>query len=538
MVVTAQHLATRVGVSILKRGGNAIDAAVAVGYALAVVHPCCGNLGGGGFMTLHLADGRNLFLNFRERAPLTATANMYLKPDGSVDHHESLYTYKAVGVPGTVMGLDTALKRYGTMKLAQVIAPAIQLAETGYVLEPGDAADFKAAGQKLENEPAARKKFLIDGHLPRTGNRLRQPELAHTLKLIASQGSKAFYDGPIARDIVKASKANGGLLSLKDFSEYRVQWLPPIECHYRGYTIISAPPPSSGGVTLCEMLNILSGWPEFPHYAFHSVAAVHYLVETMRFAYADRNTDLGDPDFVTNPIQRLLSDKHAKWIRKQIPQWRAVPSAKVHSGRVQASNEGMHTTQYSIVDSQGNAVSVTYTLNSWFGTGLVAPGTGFLLNNEMNDFTAKPGVPNQYGLVQGKANAIAGGKRPLSSMTPTIVLNKEGDVFMVTGSPGGSTIINTTMETILNVIDRGMNVKQAVDAPRIHQQWLPDVVYLEPHALKPEVKRKLEKLGYMFRTGFGPETHWGAAEAIVVLPDGTLTGANDRRRPAGLAQGY
>lgn len=538
MVVTAQHLATRVGVSILKQGGNAVDAAVAVGYALAVVHPCCGNLGGGGFMTLHLADGRNLFLNFRERAPLAATADMYLKPDGAVNHHESLYTYKAVGVPGTVMGLDTALKRYGTMKLARVMAPAIHLAEKGYVLEPGDAHQFAAAGKKLETNPAARKKFLIDGHLPRAGNRLKQPELAHTLQLIAKEGTKAFYEGPIARDIVKASQANGGLLSMKDFSRYRVEWLPPIKCHYRGYTIISAPPPSSGGITLCEMLNVLSGWPRFPHYAFHSVAAVHYLVETMRFAYADRNTDLGDPDFVANPVKRLLSDKHAKWVRKQIPKWRAVPSSQVKGGRVKASKEGMHTTQYSIVDSQGNAVSVTYTLNSWFGTGLVAPGTGFLLNNEMNDFTAKPGVPNQYGLVQGKANAIAGGKRPLSSMTPTIVLDKKGNVFMVTGTPGGSTIINTTMETILNVIDRGMNVKQAVDAPRIHQQWLPDTVYIEPHALKPEVKRKLEKLGYTFRTGFGPETHWGAAEAIVVLPDGILTGANDRRRPAGLAEGY
>lgn len=534
MVVSAQHLATRVGVSILKQGGNAIDAAVAVGYALAVVHPCCGNLGGGGFMTLHLADGRNLFLNFRETAPLKATADMYLKPDGSVDHRESLYTYKAVGVPGTVMGLDTALQRYGTMKRAAVMAPAIRLAQQGYVLTPGDAAIFAEAGKKLESNAPARKQFLIDGHLPRAGERLKQPELARTLQMISKEGPKAFYDGPIADDIVKASEANGGLLTRKDFSDYRAEWLPVITCTYQGYTIVSAPPPSSGGVTLCEMLNILSGWPGFPHYAFHSVASVHYLVETMRFAYADRNTNLGDPDFVNNPVQRLLSDKHAEWIRKQIPAWHAVPSSEVHGGTVDVTKEGRHTTQYSIVDSEGNAVSVTYTINSLFGTGLVAAGTGFLLNNEMNDFTAKPGVPNQFGLVQGKANAIAGGKRPLSSMTPTIVLDKGGNVFMVTGSPGGSTIINTTMETILNVIDRGMNVKQAVDAPRIHQQWLPDIVYLEPGALKPAVKRKLEKLGYHFET----RSHWGAAEAIVVMPDGLLTGGNDRRRPAGLAAGY
>ena len=534
MVVTAQHLATKVGVRILKEGGNAVDAAVAVGYALAVVHPCCGNLGGGGFMTLHLADGRNLFLNFRERAPLAATANMYLNPDGSVNHRESLRTYKAVGVPGTVLGLDTALDRYGTMKRAQVMAPAIRLAEQGYVLEPGDAAIFAHAGKKLEHDAAARKQFLIDGHLPRAGERLRQPRLARTLKLIASKGSSAFYDGPIAKAIVKASKANGGLLTLEDFARYRVEWLPPIECKYRGYTIVSAPPPSSGGVTLCEMLNILSGWPKFPHYAFHSVHAVHDMVEAMRFAYADRNTNLGDPDFVNNPVHRLLSAKHAAWIRSQIPPLHAVPSSKVHGGAVNISHEGRHTTQFSIVDSAGNAVSVTYTINSLYGTGIVAPGTGFLLNNEMNDFTAKPGVPNQFGLVQGKANAIAGGKRPLSSMTPTIVLNKAGNVFMVTGSPGGSTIINTTMETILNVIDRGMNVKQAVDEPRIHQQWLPDVVFVEPHALKPDVKARLEKLGYRFKT----IAHWGAAEAIVVEPDGLLTGGNDRRRPAGLAEGY
>lgn len=533
MVVTAQHLATRVGVKILKEGGNAVDAAVAVGYALAVVHPCCGNLGGGGFMTLHLADGRNLFLNFRERAPLAATANMYLNPNGTVNHAESLRSYKAVGVPGTVMGLDTALKRFGTMPRAKVMAPAIRLAEKGYLLEPGDAAIFAHAGKKLEANSTARRQFLINGHLPRAGERLRQPELAHTLELISEKGNAAFYAGPIAQAIVKASQKHGGLLSLKDFEQYSVEWLPTIQCNYRGYTIESAPPPSSGGITLCEMLNILSGWPKFAGYRFHSVPAVHDLVEAMRFAYADRNTDLGDPDFVNNPIQRLLSEKHAAWIRAQIPADKAVPSTAVHGGSVKVTPEGRHTTQYSIVDGKGNAVSVTYTLNSLFGTGLMAPGTGFLLNNEMNDFTSKPGVPNQFGLVQGKANAIAGGKRPLSSMTPTIVL-KNGNVFMVTGSPGGSTIINTTMETILNVIDRGMNVQQAVDAPRIHQQWLPDVVYLEPGALSPKVQKALEKMGYRFKT----LKHWGAAEAIVVLPDGMLTGGNDRWRPAGLAAGY
>jgi len=531
MVVTAQHLATRVGVDVLRRGGNAVDAAVAVGYALAVVHPCCGNIGGGGFMTLHLANGKNLFLNFRERAPLAATADMYLGPDGRVDHSKSLWSYQAVGVPGTVMGLDAALRRYGTMSRAEVMAPAIRLAKQGYVLEPGDAKIFAHGKKRFQRDAAAARIFMPGGHVPGAGARLRQPQLAKTLELIAREGDRAFYDGPIAKKIVAASKAHGGLLTMKDFRRYSVEWMRPVTCSYRGYRIVSAPPPSSGGATLCEMLNVLSGWPQFPGYAFHSVRSVHDMVEAMRFAYADRNTFLGDPDFVHNPLRRLLSPQHAAWIRAQIPADRAVPSSRVHGSL--AAHEGRHTTQYSIVDGQGNAVSVTYTLNSWFGTGLVAPGTGILLNNEMNDFTAKPGVPNQFGLVQGKVNAIAPGKRPLSSMTPTIVLHG-GRAFMVTGSPGGSTIINTTMETILNVVDRGMNVQQSVDAPRIHQQWLPDKVFLEPHALAPGVEAALEKMGYRFKQA-GP---WGAAEAIVVTPSGVYEGANDRRRPAGLASGY
>ncbi len=531
MVVTAERLATEAGVQILREGGNAVDAAVAVGYAEAVVNPCCGNLGGGGFMTLHLANGKNLFLNFRERAPLAATAGMYLKANGKVNHRESLRSFKAVGVPGTVMGLDAALKRYGTMTRAEVMAPAIRLAQDGFVLAPGDAAIFAAGGGKLLRHPVARKQFTINGHLPRAGERLRQPVLAHTLEEIAKQGDRYFYDGPIAEAIVKESQADGGLFTMKDFEQYSVEWLQPIRCDYRGYTILSAAPPSSGGITLCEILNVLSGWKKFPGYAFHSVPAVHDMAEAMRFAFADRNSDLGDPDFVHDPIEKLLSAKHAAWIRAQIPADRAVPSSQVHGGRV--APEGKHTTHYSIVDAKGNAVAVTYTLNSWFGTGIMAPGTGFLLNNEMNDFTSKPGVPNQFGLVQGTANAIAPGKRPLSSMTPTIVL-RNGKVFMVTGSPGGSTIITTALQTIINVVDRGMNVAQAVDAPRIHQQWLPDVVYLEPHALTSKVKAALEKMGYRFKT----RHQWGAAEAIVVRPDGVLAGANDRRRPAGLAAGY
>lgn len=531
MVVSAQHLATRVGVNILREGGNAVDAAVAIGYALAVVQPCCGNLGGGGFMTIHLANGKNLFLNFREKAPLAASADMYLNPDGSVNRELSLRSFKAVGVPGTVMGLDTALAHYGSMRRAEVMEPAIRLASEGYVLAPADARIFAAVADKLKRHPVAFGLYSIDGHLARAGERLKQPALAKTLKLIAKHGSKAFYEGPIAEAIVKASKAKGGILTMEDFKRYTVEWRDPIMCAYRGYTIVSAAPPSSGGVTLCEMLNILSGWKGFPGYAFHSVQAVHDMAEAMRFAFADRNANLGDPGFVDNPIDKLLSPQHAAAIRARIPDDRAVPSVKVRGG--EAAREGRHTTHYSIVDAHGNAVAVTYTLNSWFGTGIAAPGTGFVLNNEMNDFTAKPGVPNQFGLVQGEANAIAPGKRPLSSMTPTIVL-KNGRVFMVTGSPGGPTIITTVLQTIINVVDRGMNVAQAVAARRIHQQWLPDAVFVEKGALAPKVKAALKKMGYRFEV----RDHWGAAEVIVVRPDGILAGANDPRRPAGLAAGY
>ncbi len=535
MVVTAQHLATRIGVDILRKGGNAIDAAVAIGYALAVVHPCCGNIGGGGFMTIHLANGKNLFLNFREKAPLRASHNMYLNRKGGLIPGKSLWTYEAVGVPGSVLGLDTALRKYGTMTRAQVMAPAIRLARDGYVLRPGDIKIMHWAYKYCAPHPDCDTAFFHDrdGKFYKPGDRLRQPTLAKTLELISRNGAKAFYDGPIAKKIVSDSNKRGGILSLKDFKDYTVEWEKPIRCNYRGYEVVSPPPPSSGGVTLCEILNVLSGYP-LSHRAFHSAQNVHDMVEAMRFAYADRNTFLGDPDFVHNPVAKLLSRKHAAWIRSQIKPDRATPSSEVHGSL--KPFEGTDTTQYSVIDSKGDAVSVTYTLNSLFGSGIMAPGTGFFLNNEMNDFSVKPGAPNQFGLVQGEANAVAPGKRPLSSMSPTIVLH-HGKVFMVTGSPGGSRIITITLETILNVVDHGMNMQEAVDAPRIHQQWLPPYVEVEPHALAPAVKSELEKMGYTFRT-MGP---WGAAEAILVkrLATGVLLeGANDDRRPAGLAAGY
>ncbi|HET7307993.1 MAG TPA: gamma-glutamyltransferase [Gammaproteobacteria bacterium] len=531
MVVTAQHLATQVGVDILKQGGNAIDAAVAVGYALAVVDPCCGNVGGGGFMLVRLANGKKAFLNFREKAPLAASADMYQNEQGKVVHGMSTKSWKGIGVPGTVMGLDTALKKYGTMSLKQVMAPAIKLAEKGFILVPGDVSILHTRSKTFAAQPNVASIFLNHGKPYQVGDRLVQKRLAHTLKLIAKNGTKAFYDGPIADALVKASQAHGGLFTKKDFEQYNVEWETPIHCDYRGYDVWSSPPPSSGGTTMCEILNIVSGYP-LPKFGFHSVDSVHYLAEAMRFSYADRNTKLGDPDFVHNPIDKLLSAKHAKAIRARIDPKKPTPSSELNGGMTLP--EGDDTTHFSVVDKHGNAVAVTYTINWYFGSGHIAGNTGFFLNNEMDDFTSKPGVPNSFGLVQGKANAIAPGKRPLSSMTPTIVTHN-GKLFMVTGSPGGSRIITITLESILNVIDYGMNVQQAIDAPRIHQQWLPELVEVEPHALKPEVKQVLEQRGYSFKTA-GP---WGAAEAIVVNPKtGLLEGASDPREAAGSAAGY
>lgn len=532
MVVTSQHLASQVGVNILKQGGNAVDAAVAVGYALAVVHPCCGNIGGGGFMLVHLKDGKNLFLNFREKAPLAASRDMYLDEQGNVIPDASTKSYQGVGVPGTVLGLDTALNKYGTLDRKTVMKPAIRLAEKGFTLTQGDIDILKHRTDDFQNEPNVASIFLKDGKPYAAGDSLVQKQLAQSLELIASDGPKAFYNGPIAKAVVKASKANDGLLSLKDFKDYNVTWETPVDCEYRGYTVYSSPPPSSGGTTICEILNVVNGYP-MAELGFHSADSVHYLVEAMRHAYVDRNTKLGDPAFIDNPLDKLLSADYAKNIRKQIDRENATPSREL--GPKSLLNEGNDTTHYSIVDKDGNAVAVTYTINYWFGTGKIAGDTGFFLNDEMDDFTSKPGVPNSYGLVQGEANAVAPGKRPLSSMSPTMVMGPDDKLFMVTGSPGGSRIITITLETILNVIDHGMDIQAAVDAPRIHHQWLPDTVYLEPFALSKDTRKTLEDRGYHFTD----DELWGAAEAILADPEtGMLKGANDDRRPAGEAVGY
>ncbi|MDX8482636.1 gamma-glutamyltransferase [Mesorhizobium sp. VK24D] len=541
MVVTAQHLATEVGVDVLKKGGNAVDAAVAVGYALAVVYPTAGNIGGGGFMTIRLKDGRSTFIDFRERAPLAATKTMYLDKDAKPIKGTSLDGYLAVGVPGSVAGFEMAREKYGTLSRQELMAPAIAYAKDGFVLNQGDAASFAGGAARLAKDPAAAAAFLKpDGKPYGVGEKLVQPDLAASLSAISEKGPDAFYKGPIADEIVKASGAKGGILANADFEQYAVRELKPVTCSYRGYEIISSPPPSSGGLIICEILNILEGYP-LSYLGAGSAETVHVMVEAMRHAYVDRNSALGDPDFVDNPVSKLLDKGYAKDIREKIDPFRAGVSKELMP---KGFGESKETTHYSIIDKDGNAVAVTYTLNGSFGAGVVAGGTGILLNNEMDDFTQKPGVPNLYGLVQGEANAIQPKKTPLSSMSPTIV-TRDGKPFMVIGSPGGSRIITITLEAIVNVIDHRMNIQEAIDAPRIHHQWLPDTVYVEPFGLSPDTERLLAGMGYHLDLG---DQTWGQAAGILVggksLPEiekgggASYNGAIDSRAASGEALGY
>ncbi|MDP9962602.1 gamma-glutamyltranspeptidase/glutathione hydrolase [Variovorax paradoxus] len=539
MVVSAQHLATKVGVDVLKRGGNAVDAAVAVGYALAVVYPAAGNLGGGGFMTVQLADGRKTFLDFREKAPLAATANMYLDKDGNVIKGLSTNGHLAVGVPGTVSGMEYAREKYGTMKRDQLIAPSIQLAEKGFALEQGDVDMLRTSTNDFKKDAVSGAIFLNKGEPFAVGQKLVQKDLAKTLRAVSAKGVDGFYKGWVGQAIVASSQAGKGIITQADLDQYKTRELAPVECDYRGYRVVSAPPPSSGGVIICEMLNILEGYP-LKDLGFRSAEAVHYQIEAMRHAYVDRNSYLGDPDFVKNPLDRLLDKGYAEKIRAAIDPKKAGVSKDIKPGV--APHEGSNTTHYSITDQQGNAVSVTYTLNDWFGAKVTADKTGVLLNNEMDDFTAKIGVPNMYGLVQGEANAIAPGKRPLSSMSPTIV-SKDGKPVFVVGTPGGSRIITAVLHTILNVVDYGMNVQEAVDSPRFHQQWLPDVTNVETFALSPDTRKILTDMGHNLGVP-QPANHLAAiivgAPSLGGKPVGAnrFYGANDPRRNTGLAAGY
>ncbi|MEX0424254.1 gamma-glutamyltransferase [Providencia rettgeri] len=552
MVVSSQHLASQIGADILKSGGNAIDAAVAVGYAQAVVNPCCGNIGGGGFMTIHLADGKDLFINFRETAPAAASADMYLDKDGKLIKDASLYGYLASGVPGTVKGLDYALEKYGTMSRQQVMAPAIKLAREGFTLTRADTDVLDTTTERFKQDPEVARIFLKpDGSAFQPGDLLVQTDLANTLEKIAQNGPSAFYEGEIPKIVEEASKKNGGILTAKDFADFTITDTAPVSCTYRGYQFISAPPPSSGGVTICQTLNILEGY-DLKEMGFNSADYIHTLTEAMRHAYMDRNTFLGDPEFVDNPTEKLLSKAYAEELRKEIKPNQATPSTQVQPGI--GPHEKPETTHYSVVDEKGNAVSTTYTINGRFGSVVIPPGTGFFLNDEMDDFTTKVGEKNLYGLVQGERNSIAPGKRPLSSMSPTIV-TKDGKVFLVLGSPGGSRIISITLQTALNIIDHGMPPQEAVNAPRIHHQWLPDEVYYEQRGVSKDTLVLLDKMGYQMVE----QTPWGAAELIMVaIPEGAgvsakssgndsavsgkvregfIYGSNDVRRPAGSAVG-
>ncbi|MFQ5953564.1 MAG: gamma-glutamyltransferase [Kiloniellales bacterium] len=531
MVATQEAVATRVGLDILERGGNAVDAAVAVGFALAVTLPRAGNIGGGGFMLVHDAKaGRTEAIDYREMAPAAATRDMYLGPDGEVDSRRSRFSYLSVGVPGTVAGMALALDRYGSMRLADVMAPAIRLAEQGIVVSADLAASLEARRQRFQRWPATMQVFFkADGSAYAAGERLVQQDLAWSLRQIAEHGPAAFYEGAIAERLTADMQSHGGLITLADLKTYRAVVRAPVEGSYRGYDIYSMPPPSSGGIHLLQILNILEGYP-IGLLGHNGAETIHLMAEAMKLAYADRSAHLGDPDFWPVPVAGLTSKAYAAALRSRIDLQRARPAVEIKPGQP-APYESGETTHYSVMDRAGNVVSNTYTINFGYGAGIVATGTGILLNNEMDDFSAKPGVPNAYGLIGGEANAIAPMKRPLSSMTPTIVM-KDGQPFLATGSPGGGRIITTTLQVIMNVIDHGMNVAAATAAPRVHHQWLPDRLRVE-RGLSPDTVRLLSAKGH----GVVVKNAMGSTQSIMRTADGFL-GASDPRRPGALTLGY
>lgn len=527
MVVSEHYLASKVGLDILRAGGNAIDAAVAVGYALAVVNPCCGNIGGGGFMTIHLANGKDISLNFREKAPLNANKNMFLDKDGHLIPGKTMKGYLSVATPGTVLGLDTALCKYGTLSRKKVMAPAIQLAKQGFVVSAYDQKLFNIEFNILRHQPNVAAIFLKNGKPYQPGERIVQNDLSHTLEQIAEYGPNVFYHGYIAKTIVNASQQHGGILTLADFENYSIEELNPIRCNYRGYTVVSSPPPSSGGIILCEMLNILENDP-IKKFDYRSPERTHLIIEAMRFGFHDRNSKFGDPHFVKIPIKKLISKKYANDINQKI----------IYASYSESENPFQHestqTTHYSVLDHLGNAVSVTYTLDALFGAKVIAGNTGFFLNNQMDDFTAKLNNPNRFGLVQSEKNDIQPGKQPLSSMTPTIIL-KDGKIVLVLGSPGGSRIITSVLQTILNVIDGKMSIKDAVNMPRFHYQNIPNVIDVEPNAISFLASKQLELNHNYHFVNLAP---WGAVESIYINPiDGTVSGGYDERRPNGAALG-
>ncbi|MBS0294034.1 MAG: gamma-glutamyltransferase [Proteobacteria bacterium] len=530
MVASEQELASQIGLNILKAGGNAVDAAVAMGFALAVALPNAGNIGGGGFMMVHDArTGKSVALDFREVAPSRATRDMYLDAQGKVIDGKSLYTHYAVGVPGTVAGMEHALKRWGTMPLAKVVAPAAALADKGFPVSETLAKILQQEQKNMGRWPATQAIFWKDGQPLKQGDMLVQKDLAQSLRLIGEQGAKAFYDGAIAQKIAAEMAPHANALSLQDLKNYKVAEREPVRGSYRGYQIVTMPPPSSGGAHLIQILNMMERWP-MNQWGANSAKSVHYMAESMKLAYADRAEYLGDPDFVKVPLKGLTSKRYADELAATIAPTQARAAKDIKPGKPQPY-ESDQTTHYSVVDKAGNAVAVTYTLNTNFGSGIVAKGTGIMLNNEMDDFSAKPGVANAYGLVGGDANAVAAGKRPLSSMTPTIVL-KDGKPWLVTGSPGGARIITTVLQTVVNTIDFGMNPAEAAATPRFHHQWTPDELRIEK-GFSADTLALLKQWGH----NVALKPSMGRTQTIQIR-DGMLYGASDPRNPDGQTLGY
>jgi len=531
MVVSESAYATKAGLDVLREGGNAVDAAVTVGFTMAVTYPRAGNLGGGGFMLIYLQGTKEtVAIDYREKAPLAARREMYIDKKGSVDEEKTLRSIIASGVPGTVAGLTLALDKYGTITLERALRPAISLAENGFPVDEEMIRSLTRAEERMKSSPESMKIFFMSGGRSYSaGEPLIQKDLAQSLREIAESGPDAFYKGDVAEKITGFMEENGGLITKGDLSSYKAIIRNPVRGTYRGYEIYSMPPPSSGGILLVEMLNMLENFP-LGSYGHNSARAIHLMAECMKLAYADRSEYLGDPDFVDVPVSRLTSKDYARKLSAKIDPERATPSERISPGGP-VPREGGNTTHFSVTDKWGNAVSNTYTLNFNYGSGITVPGTGILLNNEMDDFSITPGAPNAYGLTGGRLNALEPGKRMLSSMAPTIVL-RDGKPFLITGSPGGSLIITTVLQIITNVIDFGMNISEATNAVRVHHQWKPDELRIE-RGLSADTVNLLRRMGYNVVTG----DTMGIAESIVKT-GGYIYGAADPRRPGGLAEGY
>ena len=530
MVSSADSIATAVGIEMMKEGGNAIDAAVAMGFVLAVTYPQAGNLGGGGYYMIHLSNGENYAIDARETAPSHATRDMFLDSSGNVDNHKELIGGLSVGVPGNVDGLILAETKFGKLPLAKVMQPAIELAKNGFRVSYALADVLRRDEGRLSLYPTTMRYFSRDGRMYTAGEILVQKDLAAVLENIAKKGRNGFYEGKIPEMIAREDQETGGIITTKDVENYHAELKRPISVDYRGYDVLSMPPSSSGGICLAEELNILSNF-DLSQYGYGASESLHYEIEAMRRAFADRDKYLGDVDYVSVPTGRLLSKAYADSLAKEIDPFSATPSIEIYPDLIHPPHEGTHTTHYSVIDGAGNAVSVTTTLNSYFGSFVVVNGAGFFLNNEMDDFSAKPGTPNQFGAIGGNANSIGPNKRMLSSMTPTIVL-RDGKPFLILGSPGGTTIINAVLQVILNVIDYHMPIARAVEAGRIQMQWVPDIVYYEPDALVYDVKQSLISRGYHLE----PREYIGEVETILVTPYG-YEGVADPRGP-GDSEGY